>query len=175
MEQFVDIENYVGRYKISNMGNVLSLDYNGTKKEIVLKNQVQTWGYLSVGLKNKHFALHRLVAKAFIPNPENKPCVNHINGNKKDNRVENLEWVTYSENEIHSINILGKKCYQPMKGRFGKDHNRSRSVLQISLDGFPIMEHESIELASKSTGVAKGNIWSCVDGRRNKAGGYLWK
>jgi hypothetical protein len=74
-------------------------------KELSVKNYGK---YSLVSIQDKNRLIHRLVAEAFIPNPENKPCVNHKDGNKQNNAVENLEWCTYSENELHSHRELGK-------------------------------------------------------------------
>lgn len=117
-EVWKDIEGYEGLYKVSNLGNIHSI-----KSHYILKGSIDTMGYRIVNLSknktNKHFYIHRLVAKAFIPNPDNKPQVNHIDGNKLNNNITNLEWVTGKENIRHASknNLLqkNKKIYNKIK------------------------------------------------------------
>ena len=101
-EEWRAVKDYEGLYEVSNIGRIKSLNYNGTGKEGLLKQQSNHKGYKTVMLrkdnKGKTFKVHRLVAEAFIPNPENKPQIDHINCIRDDNRVENLRWVTGKEN-----------------------------------------------------------------------------
>lgn len=105
MEIWKPIVGINDKYEVSNLGRVRSLGY---KTPLIFKPRFYLRSeYLLVRLtvdgKRKYFSIHRLVAEAFIPNPDNKPCVNHINGIKTDNRVKNLEWVTRSENQYHAL------------------------------------------------------------------------
>lgn len=123
MEEWKDISGYEGRYQVSSMGRVKSLarvshrEYQGDLpvSEKILSASNNGYGYLRLGLtkecKVTSRVVHRLVAKAFVPNPENKPEVNHINGIKTDNRAVNLEWCTKSENQAHSHKI-GLRCFK---------------------------------------------------------------
>ncbi len=167
------IDEYKNLYEVSNKGNIRSV-YRYKK---ILKQKRSKSGYMYIYLckdKNiKVFSVHRLVAKAFIANPQNKPCVNHIDGNKANNNLSNLEWVTYSENEKHSYNVLKKKVYGN-KHLVGDNRYNSKHVIQCSLDGTIIKEYESRHLAATTLGISAGNIWRVLIGRGYTAGGYKW-
>lgn len=136
------IKGFEGLYQVSNMGNVKSLGrtvyypnscFNKTNKGVYRPEKIlkaKTKRYVGVTLSNStnkiYPNVHRLVALAFIPNPLNKPCVNHINGIKNDNRVENLEWVTWDENVQHAYDtglakpIYGKSNHSYRHGKYSK-------------------------------------------------------
>jgi hypothetical protein len=114
LEYWVPIPEYENYYQISNHANIRSIKrsvptksgYLKPEKERTLTQRISNKGYLTVTLsrngKSNSKHVHRLLAQAFIPNPENKATVNHLNGDKLDNRLENLEWATYSENALHA-------------------------------------------------------------------------
>lgn len=133
-------------------------------------------GYMAITLyKNNKPSLklvHRLVAEAFIPNPENKPQVNHKNGIRNDNTVENLEWMTNQENQRHSFDKLNRKG--TWLNKFGKEHSRSKSVLQIK-NGKIIGIFGSILEAERITGTLHQNISKCCLYKIKSAGGCKWK
>ena len=172
MEEWRDIKGYKGLYQISNTGNVKSLDYNHTGKEGIMKAQDNGDGYLYVNLwkegKMKSCTIHRLVAIAFLPNPNNLPEVNHISEDKSDNRVENLEWCTRLYNNTY--NDRAKKAGKKQRN----DPNKSKAVVGIHKINGLILEFPSAMEASRQTGIDQGNITRCCKGKLKSAGGYYW-
>ena len=118
--------------------------------------------------------IHRLVAEAFIENPENKPTVNHLDGNRSNNDVENLEWATYKENNIHSLYRLNGYKLGDRRNKSG-----SKAVMQYDLEGKFIKEYPSYREAQRQTGIhAIDVVCRGVNqkGQKQKtAGGYIWK
>ena len=173
MEVWKDIPGYEGLYQVSNLGRVKSFPKKKgcgvgyTQKELILKS-ASNGHYLFVVLrkdrKPKMCYVHRLVAQAFIPNPNKKCDVNHISGIKTDNRVENLEWNTRQENIRHSFdNGLEKPAHK-------------RKIVQYTKNGEFVREWDSIVEAAKSVNGLQGNIGSCCRGFRYKtAYGYIWR
>lgn len=192
IELWKDIKNYEGLYQISNYGRVKALEksvwtgkYFKYYPEIILKLTSDKDGYLCITLhkdgKAKSFKVHRLVAEAFIPNPDNKPTVNHKNGDKTKNYVDNLEWMTNKENTAHARrtglmkeNQYGKNNY--MYGKYGKDNPNSISVIQIDKNtNNVIKEFYSIIDAQREININATHIIDVCKGRRKTAGGYKWK
>ena len=161
-----DIKNYEGRYQVNENGEVRSLNYNRSGKVQVLKQRENTDGYCQVKLyKNgikKLYYVHRLVADAFIPNPDNLPQVNHKDENPRNNRLFNLEWCT---NE-YNLN------YGTRNQR--SSSSRSKSVKQYSLDGIFIDEYPSTHEVNRKLGFNQGLISAVCIGKYNQAYGYRW-
>ena len=165
-------------YFVTENGDVYSGNYNRTGRIKKLKPKSDKDGYLRLDLwadkKHRTVRVHRLVAEAFIPNPENKPQVNHKNGIKYDNRAENLEFVTASENVKHAYVVLDRKRPQVWLEKFGKDNPKSKIVLQIK-DNKIIAEFYGASEAAWQTGVSRSGICFCCEKKRHCAGGYQWK
>lgn len=176
MEIWKDIAGYEGLYQVSNEGRVKRIgayknqhgrEWIGNR---ILKPATKSNGYMFVGLSkngkvsNKY--IHRLVAEAFIPNPLNKATVNHKDGNRSNNTVDNLEWATYLENNMHSIKVLK---------RDSKNSSDSRPVLQFDKEGNFIKEYPSMREAQRQTGIdAIDKVCNHIKYRKT-AGGFRWE
>jgi len=169
-EIWKDIEGYEGKYQVSNLGNVKSLNYNNYGYEKLLSPFLNS-GYLYVDLlintKRRTFRVHRLVAEAFIPNSDNKPEVNHINEIKTNNRAENLEWVTRKENVNHGT-CPERKRKSMINGK------TSKRVLQYDLEGKFIQEWESVNEIGRN-GFRATSISNCCLGKINTYKGFIWR
>lgn len=157
-----DISGYEGLYAITEHGEVWSY-----KRKKFLSPGVQPNGYLRVvllkGHNRKNYSIHRLVAEAFIPNPNDWPIVNHKDENKANNDISNLEWCTYSFNNSYGQSHIARV----------QMHAKaiSKAVYCIELE----RTFESAKEASKILGITHSNIVHCLKGRHKTAGGYHWK
>jgi len=145
------------KYYVSNLGR-----FKNSQGVIRDNYKIGEYGYTRVYIYNKTYAVHRLVAFAFLENPHNKEQVNHIDGNKLNNRVDNLEWVTNKENQIHKV----KK---------GLGNNFTRRVIQYDLEMNELNKFNSIVCASKILNIGKSNISGVLKNKRKTAGGFIFK
>lgn len=161
-----DIEGYNGLYQVSNMGRVKSLNYDRTGKEKILKQYKDKDGYLYINLcknsKKKTLKVHRLVALAFIDNPDGKEEIDHINTIRDDNRLENLSWATRKENNNNPITR-------------SKHAEHTRKVLQFTKEGVFVREWDCIMEVQRELGFDQGNISRCCSGKYKTSYGYKWK
>ena len=179
------INGYEGKYEVSSFGRARSLDryqqrtdyrsgkrYQTFKAGKILKPIKCNSGYMRVsiiedathrGMK----LLHRMVAEAFIPNPDNLPEVNHKNEDKTDNRVENLEWCDHSYNTTY--NDLQARRYNNGGGR------RKRPVEQLTMQGQFVARFDSVTEAAEAVGTSVAHIWNVCDGRQKSSCGYRWR
>lgn len=182
--KWIDIKDYYGLYQINKNGEVKSLNRlvrhrSGfrTIPERILTTNIYRDGYARTTLCKygieKQILIHRLMAIAFIPNTKNKPFINHIDGNKQNNALENLEWCTSSENAIHSYkNGLSKA---PWLGKFGKENKDSKPIKQYTKDGEFIKLFNGIAEASRITGISKSHISDVCRGEKPFAKNFKWK
>lgn len=171
-ESWRDIAGYEGKYQVSNLGNVRALNFHRQGQPKLLKLLPSMDGYFQVALwkdsKAKFFRVHRLVAQAFISNPDNKPLINHINGIKTDNKAENLEWCTLLENKHHAITTGLEKV-------IGHENHNAKAVAQYDKDGALIKTYQCMKYASEATNIRYTNISQVCHGHRKTAGGYVWR
>lgn len=179
-EEWVAISDYEGLYRISSKGRVMSLN-NG---ERIMAPNLNSSGYERVCLyKNgsrKFLSVHFLVARAFVPNPDGKPVIDHIDGNKRNNESSNLRWCTQKENcNFELAKKRRAESHKPENSpwfcKCGAEHPSSKTVAQYSRGGELIRTYDGLSEAARKTNINIGNISSCCRLKRKTAGGYIWK
>lgn len=171
-EIWKDINGYDGKYKVSNLGNVKN------NREKIMKIQVRKDGYAIIvlsknGIQKAHY-IHSLVANAFISRPNGKEEINHIDANKANNRVDNLEWVTKRENHLHAVR-MNLKPVCPLIGKRGKDCPLSKPVFQYTPDGKLVKIWSSRLEAAAYYHCDPNSITRCIHGGRKRLKGFVWK
>jgi hypothetical protein len=187
-----EIPDTDGLYFANENGQIKSSDrWRNTKNQYskskyirhgkILKPVLNSHGYYCVTIKylngsQKVMTVHRLIAKTFLPNPDNKPQINHIDGIKTNNCVSNLEWCTASENIHHAFSTGLNKGGKPWLNKFGKLHPNSIPVQAYDKNNNLVAEFESMNIAAKNLNMkSSSHISSCINGKRKTAGGYFWK
>lgn len=164
VEIWKPVKGFEELYEVSDTGNVKSIERNGTKGGL-LKPHIDRYGYYKVVLykqnKRYYFTIHRLVALTFIPNPENKLTVDHIDCNKTNNCVYNLRWCSVRENNYHSHEL-------------GRQKWNAKKIIAISPDGEKF-EFYSQHEAERNTGVSQSNVGKCANGKTNSVKGWTFK
>lgn len=155
-----DIKGYEGLYQISNFGNIKGLKY-----QKILTPKKRNDGYLNIQLyknnKRKKFFIHRLVAETFLENPKKYPCVNHIDENKQNNNLINLEFCSIKYNNRYSLYKSNKR--------------KRRKINQYDLNGNFIMQWKSIKEINRKLNLSYYGIFNCLSGRQNTSCNYIWK
>ena len=183
MEDWRDVIGYEGLYQVSSYGRVKHLPHiHHRSKSFVVAESIctmhkQNMGYYVVDLykenKRKTKLVHRLVAEAFVSNPGGLKVVNHIDSNRANNHISNLEWCTHSHNAKWSYDTNNRR--EKMNWKRGKYHYKSKPVFMLNKKGIKLQRFDSIIDAENATGVNNSLIVACLKKRNKTAGGYIWE
>lgn len=169
-EEWRDVENYEGKYQISNLGRLRS--FARSVEPLIFAPHYDKDGYIMYGLRRNGKIYtkkaHRLVASAFIPNKDNLPQINHIDEDKTNNRVSNLEWCSHLYNNRYGTKRQRISFYAMYQG------HSLRKVRQYTKDGLFVKEHISSRMAERETNIKHQNIIETCRGGQTQSGGYLW-
>ena len=191
-EVWRDVVGYEGLYQVSDLGRVRTLAHvtNGKPQKARIRKAIKhvKTGYLLVSLskdgEQKNLYVHRLVALAFVDNPDNKPTVNHKNEIKTDNRAENLEWMTLPENlrygthderaRLNKPDMSGER--HPNYGRRGAEaHTHKGKVIGINIHDGSVVEFDTAATAARTLNISTGQLCDHLKGRYKSCGGYRWR
>ena len=163
-----EIEGLPRCYLITSDGKIINGETGYELKQLVNR---AGYYYVQFTINGKHYSrnVHRLIAEAFIPNPEHKPYINHIDGNRKNNAIENLEWCTAKENTDHAAKVL-RTLTQYQK----YNENHSIPVQGTYPDGSKTAVYPSMSAASKAFGIKKASMINHIHGRRKTCAGAVW-
>ena len=162
-EIWKDVPGYSGLYQVSNLGRVMSYRNQYGHGPRIIHGEKTKSGYIQVKLNKERFKVHRLVAMAFIPNPDGLPQINHKNEIKTDNRPDNLEWCDSKYNNNYGLRTQKASV------------SLSKPVKQLSRDGVLIRVFYGIHEAGRETNIDYRNIYRVLAGQRKTAGGYKWE
>jgi hypothetical protein len=178
MEKWETIKGYEELYEISTLGRVRSLDRNCPQPHLLIRNlkgkylktAINNKGYVAVGLQKRGFFIHRLVATAFIPNPLNLPQVNHKNGVKTDNRIENLEWcdAVYNMQHAHKNNLIKKRNHH------NENNPNARPIRRIEIKNNKIVVFKTMKEAALKSNTTSSNIGYSLKNKRIHRG-YIFE